>query len=92
MLGKPHIRLNNLKTSLRFPCLGLNPIIDSINQSQIKMYRQPETKRQLSEKNQPISFSEEGTDGCFAGYEVGVWGSGCGSRYADISCHFAPEK
>ena len=31
MLGKPHIRLNNLKTSLRFPCLGLNPIIDSIN-------------------------------------------------------------
>ena len=31
MLGKPRIRLNNLKTSLRFPCLGLNPIIDSIN-------------------------------------------------------------
>ena len=31
MLGKPCIRLNNLKTSLRFPCLGLNPIIDSIN-------------------------------------------------------------
>ena len=30
MLGKPRIRLNNLKTSLRFPCLGLNPIIDSI--------------------------------------------------------------
>ena len=29
MLGKP--RINNLKTSLRFPCLGLNPIIDSIN-------------------------------------------------------------
>ena len=28
--GKPHLRLNNLKTSLRFPCLGLNPIIDSI--------------------------------------------------------------
>ena len=25
------IRLNNLKTSLRFPCLGLNTIIDSIN-------------------------------------------------------------
>ena len=24
-------RLNNLKTSLRFPCLGLNPIIDSID-------------------------------------------------------------
>ena len=33
MLGKPRIRLNNLKTSLRFPCLGLNPIIDSINDS-----------------------------------------------------------
>ena len=31
MLGKPRIRLNNLKTSLRFPCLGLNPIIDSIS-------------------------------------------------------------
>ena len=31
MLGKSHIRLNNLKTSLRFPCLGLNPIIDSIS-------------------------------------------------------------
>ena len=31
MLGKPRIRLNNLKTSLRFPCLGLNPIIDSVN-------------------------------------------------------------
>ena len=31
MLGKPRIRLNNLKTSPRFPCLGLNPIIDSIN-------------------------------------------------------------
>ena len=30
MLGKPRIGLNNLKTSLRFPCLGLNPIIDSI--------------------------------------------------------------
>ena len=30
MLGKPPIRLNNLKTSLRFTCLGLNPIIDSI--------------------------------------------------------------
>ena len=30
MLGKPRIRLNNLKNSLRFPCLGLNPIIDSI--------------------------------------------------------------
>ena len=27
MLGKPHIRLNNLKTSLRFSCL----IIDSIS-------------------------------------------------------------
>ena len=31
MQGLPSIRLNNLKTSLRFPCLGLNPIIDSIN-------------------------------------------------------------
>ena len=31
LLGKPHIRLNNLKISLRFPCLGLNPIIDSIS-------------------------------------------------------------
>ena len=30
MLGKPRIRLNNLKTSLRLPCLGLNPIIDSV--------------------------------------------------------------
>ena len=27
MLGKPRIRQNNLKTSLRFPCLGLNPIM-----------------------------------------------------------------
>ena len=25
------MRLNNLKTNLRFPCLGLNPIIDSIS-------------------------------------------------------------
>ena len=33
MLGKPRIRLNNLKSSLRFPCLGLNPIIDSIDLS-----------------------------------------------------------
>ena len=31
MLGKPRIRLNNLETCLRFPCLGLDPIIDSIN-------------------------------------------------------------
>ena len=31
MLGKPRIRLNNLKSSLRCPCLGLNPIIDSVN-------------------------------------------------------------
>ena len=31
MHGKPRIRQNNLKTSLRYPCLGLNPIIDSIN-------------------------------------------------------------
>ena len=29
--AKPRIRLNNLKTCLRFPCLGLNTIIDSIN-------------------------------------------------------------
>ena len=31
MFGKPRIRLNNLTTSLRFLCLGLNPIIDSIS-------------------------------------------------------------
>ena len=31
MLGKPCIRLNNLKTSLRFPCHCLNPIIDSVD-------------------------------------------------------------
>ena len=30
MLGKPHIRQNNLKISLKFPCLGLSPIINSI--------------------------------------------------------------
>ena len=30
MLGKPRIRLNNLKTRIRFPCLGLNPIRDFI--------------------------------------------------------------
>ena len=30
-VGKPRIRLNNLKTNLRFLCLRLNPIIDSIN-------------------------------------------------------------
>ena len=29
-LNKPLLRLNNLKSSLRFPCLDLNPIIDSI--------------------------------------------------------------
>ena len=29
--GKPCIRQNNLKTSQGFPCLGLNPIIDSIS-------------------------------------------------------------
>ena len=33
MLGRPRIRLNKLKTSLRFPYLGLNPIIVSINHS-----------------------------------------------------------
>ena len=31
MFGKPHVRLNNLKTSLRFPCHALNSIIDSVN-------------------------------------------------------------
>ena len=31
MLDKPRIRLNNLKTSRSFSCIGLNPIIDSIN-------------------------------------------------------------
>ena len=31
MRGLPSIRLNNLKTGLRFPCLGLNSIIDSIS-------------------------------------------------------------
>ena len=31
MLGKSRITLNNLKTSLRFPCLGLNPIVDCIS-------------------------------------------------------------
>ena len=33
MLGKPCVRLNtcNQKTTLRFPCVDLNPIIDSIN-------------------------------------------------------------
>ena len=30
MLGKPRIRLNNLKTSLRVPFLGLKSIIDFI--------------------------------------------------------------
>ena len=29
-LQASHKRLNNLKTTLRFPCLGLNPIIDSV--------------------------------------------------------------
>ena len=29
--------LNNLKTSLRFPCFGHNPIIDSINLNILKM-------------------------------------------------------
>ena len=29
-IGLPSISLNNLKTSLRFPCLGLNAMIDSI--------------------------------------------------------------
>ena len=38
MLGKPRIRLNNLKTSLRFPCIGLNPIIDSINLLNVYSY------------------------------------------------------
>ena len=33
MLGKPRISLNNLKTSPRLPCLGLNPIIECINRS-----------------------------------------------------------
>ena len=28
--ARPRIRLNNLKTSLRFPCLGFNPNIDSV--------------------------------------------------------------
>ena len=28
--AQPRMRLNNLKTCLRFPCLGLNTIIDSI--------------------------------------------------------------
>ena len=28
MRGLPSKRLKNLETSLRFPCLGLNPIID----------------------------------------------------------------
>ena len=31
MRGKPCIRLNDLKPSLRFPCQGLDPFIDSIN-------------------------------------------------------------
>ena len=35
LLGKPQIRLNDLKTSLRTPCPGVNPIIDSINLSWI---------------------------------------------------------
>ena len=39
MRGKPRIRLNNLKTSLRFPCLGLNPIRDSINPIQMVALR-----------------------------------------------------
>ena len=34
MIGKPRKRLNNLKTSLTIPCLGLNSIIDSINLSE----------------------------------------------------------
>ena len=38
MLGKPRIRINNLKTSLRLPCLGLNPIIDSINLNSAERY------------------------------------------------------
>ena len=43
MRGKPCIRLNNLKTSLRFPCRGLNPIIDSISLA-VDSYRQHKNK------------------------------------------------
>ena len=35
MLGKPRIRLNNLKTSLEFSCRGLNPLTDSISHSDL---------------------------------------------------------
>ena len=38
-LCKPLIRLNNLKTSLRFSCLGLNPIIDYINYCWVISYK-----------------------------------------------------
>ena len=38
MVGEPRIRLNNLKTCLRFPCLSLKPIIDSNNLGIVLVY------------------------------------------------------
>ena len=50
MLGKPRIRLNNLKTSLKFPCIGLNPIIDFIS------HRANETQKLRFDKNIKRNF------------------------------------
>ena len=65
-LGKPRIRQNILKTSLRFPCLDLNPIIDSINTSTVlcknRATAQPSRKTEIRKKR----------DGCHSDMRT-VW-------------------
>ena len=51
MLGKPRIRLNNLKTIMRFPCLGLNSIIDSISHTNCPNFFENDGKNIRVQKN-----------------------------------------
>ena len=86
MLGKPRIRLNNLKTSLRFPCLGLNPIIDSINllvllKSSVliffaEVYTKPITTCVCSQKEEKRNAMKKASDRHQMAYRDAMTGKG----------------
>ena len=65
MLGKPRRRLNNLRASLRFPCRGLNPIIDSINPKNAIVFQEG-TISSWGVDLKLQRFLKTGTDSCKA--------------------------
>ena len=50
------------RTSLRFPCLGLNPIIDSFNHREIGSSPDPRLRRMRFKNGNSIIFLQFATD------------------------------